>query len=137
MNQYLPAMCGGMLLGIAAASLLLFSGRVLGVSGILADLAYGRKSADSQWQLFLIAGLICSGIFGLYLKKEEFLSGYHSDPTIVILSGLLVGYGSKLGNGCTSGHGVCGVARLSPRSLVATFIFMITGAITATLMGMS
>lgn len=119
---------GGALIGLAAALLMLLTGRIAGISGILAGcLPFG--SSDWGWRLAFILGLILAPITGS-------LAGYAlSSPAIpeswavITVAGLLVGFGSRLGGGCTSGHGICGIARLSPRSIAATGIFMVTAMI--------
>ena len=124
----LPALLGGILIGAAAASLLLLNGRILGVSGIVGGLLSPRDG-DTSWRLWFIAGLL---VPPLLLK----LSGTGDGPAfpgslwVIALAGLLVGFGSRMGSGCTSGHGICGMARLSTRSIVATLCFMLTGFLT-------
>jgi uncharacterized protein len=120
---------GGMLIGGAAVLLLLFNGRIAGISGIFGGLITGPSSAERGWRLAFIFGLIAgAGLYsllanGLPLKLQA------SDPTLIV-AGLLVGLGTRLGSGCTSGHGVCGLARRSPRSLAATLLFMGVAAFT-------
>jgi uncharacterized protein len=122
------ALLGGLLIGIAAAALQLVNGRILGVSGITGGLLQPR-AGDTRWRLWFIAGLL---VPPLVLGA----SGTMEAPTfagslwIIALAGLLVGFGSRMGSGCTSGHGICGVARLSKRSIVATLCFMLTGFLT-------
>ncbi|RIK92572.1 MAG: YeeE/YedE family protein [Proteobacteria bacterium] len=124
----LPALIGGVLIGLAAVLLLYLNGRVAGVSGIMAGVMR-MGGAERWWRFAFVAGLVLGG--GLYLALGgnpvitiEAASAY------IIPAGLLVGFGTRLGNGCTSGHGVCGVARLSARSLIATAAFMATAIIT-------
>jgi len=117
------AAIGGALIGLAAVLLMLSTGRIAGISGIFGGLI-GFDTPDRGWRIAFIAGLILAPLAGG-------LAGYPpTDPqmpaswAVVVIAGLLVGFGTRLGAGCTSGHGVCGVARLSPRSIVATMVFM-------------
>jgi uncharacterized protein len=122
------ALAGGAILGVAVTFLLLATGRIAGISGILGGLL-PPKAGDSGWRLAFIIGLVTSPlVYSLFtaLPTIQIDAGL---PTL-ILAGLLVGIGTRYGAGCTSGHGVCGLARFSPRSLVATLSFMFTGFIT-------
>ena len=122
------ALAGGAILGVAVTFLLLATGRIAGISGILGGLL-PPKAGDSGWRLAFIIGLVISPlVYSLFtaLPAIQIDAGL---PTL-ILAGLLVGIGTRYGAGCTSGHGVCGLARFSPRSLVATLSFMFTGFIT-------
>jgi len=117
------AAIGGALIGLASALLMLLTGRIAGMSGILGETLTG---GDKQWRLAFIAGLLLapmlSGLIGHPLATPAMPDSW----AVIVVAGLLVGFGSRLGGGCTSGHGVCGIARLSRRSLTATVIFMIT-----------
>jgi uncharacterized protein len=119
----LTGLCGGALIGLAAASLMLLTGRLAGVSGIFGGLL-SFPSLDRGWRLAFVAGLIAAplvaALFGAPLPRPA-MSG---NLALVAVAGLLVGVGTRMGNGCTSGHGVCGFARLSARSIAATIIFM-------------
>jgi hypothetical protein len=120
---------GGALIGVSACLLLLLNGRIAGVSGILGGLVSSRVYADWRWRLAFIVGLVAgAGVYGFFIGPLP-LEIAANAPTLV-LAGLLVGIGTRLGSGCTSGHGVCGLARRSPRSLAATMIFMACGAAT-------
>ncbi len=122
------ALGGGILIGLAAAILLFFNNRTAGVSGIAARLIKPWQQ-DSHWRLAFITGLVISAPLWRLLVGD--ISIQINTPLIVLaVAGLLVGYGTQLGGGCTSGHGICGNARLSPRSIVATLTFMITAGIT-------
>ena len=122
------SLMGGLLLGLSSALFILLNGRVLGISGILGGLM-PPKRGDSAWRISFFLGMIASPFLFSLLAP----SGLAFPPRIdagyglIILSGLLVGIGTRYGSGCTSGHGVCGLSRLSPRSLVATLIFMSVG----------
>jgi uncharacterized membrane protein YedE/YeeE len=119
------ALFGGVLIGIAASLLLLASGRVAGISGILGGVLV-RARGDVGWRLWFLAGLLIAGAVAAALQPDALGSSPRSLPWVV-LSGLLVGVGTRLGNGCTSGHGVCGVSRLAPRSIAATATFIAAG----------
>ena len=119
------SLAGGLLIGLAAALLILFNGRVLGVSGIVSGLIRAKR-AESYWRLAFVIGVIVSPLaYRLFDDLPE--SHLDTDWAMLIIAGLLVGYGTRLGSGCTSGHGVCGLSRGSLRSLVATGVFMLAG----------
>lgn len=124
----LTALGGGALIGLAAVVLLLFNGRIAGISGILGGLLQ-RKANDKAWRLAFVAGLLLAPL-AWQLSASLPVATVTSSPAVLIIAGLLVGFGSRLGSGCTSGHGVCGISRLSPRSLFATASFMTTGFLT-------
>lgn len=122
----IPSLLGGMILGVAAALYVLLHGRILGISGIVSGLLHA-KAGDWSWRLAFALGLLTSSflaalIFGIFPVIEVDASWL-----TVIIAGLLVGFGVQYGSGCTSGHGICGLSRLSPRSLVATLSFMAAG----------
>lgn len=119
----LASAAGGALIGAAAALLWLTLGRIAGISGILA----GTLTPDRGWRLAFLAGLIGAPLGWALLAGAPELQ-ITATPLTLIAAGLLVGFGTRLGSGCTSGHGVCGLARLSPRSMAATGIFMATAA---------
>jgi uncharacterized membrane protein YedE/YeeE len=125
-------LCGGALIGLAAAVALVVHGRIAGISGILGR-AFDRDDGR-RFRLAFIAGLVIAGAIAAAISPSSFGPGVRSLPGLA-LAGLLVGVGTTLGNGCTSGHGVCGISRLSPRSIVAVATFMITAAITVVLVG--
>jgi uncharacterized protein len=129
MNNFTPfaSLAGGILIGLSAAAMLLFNGKIVGISGILAGVLRPVKS-DTSWRLSFIGGLVAGGLILRVLLPLSFQFGTLRSDGALAIAGLLVGVGTRLGNGCTSGHGVCGVARLSVRSIVATAIFMATGA---------
>ena len=122
------ALAGGLLIGLSAAWLILVDGRVLGAAGVLGGLLPPR-AGDWAWRVALIAGLIAApALAQLFLRTTP--PQIDADVATLIVGGLLVGFGTRLGAGCTSGHGVCGVARLSPRSVAATAAFMAAGFVT-------
>jgi len=121
---------GGLLIGLAAVLMMLLSGRVAGMSGIVSGLL-SPKPGDVSWRVTFLAGIVAGGGLLLLLRPEAFTFGIVRSLPAIVVAGVLVGFGARLGSGCTSGHGVCGVARLGPRSLVATAIFMATGALAA------
>jgi uncharacterized membrane protein YedE/YeeE len=116
---------GGLLIGLGAALLLLANGRIAGVSGILGGLLRPARG-DVGWRLAFILGLLAAPLGWLALQAMPPAQIDHA-PALLTVAGLLVGLGTRFGSGCTSGHGVCGIARLSPRSLVATLCFMVAG----------
>ncbi len=128
---------GGILIGSAASLLLYWNGRVAGVSGILKGLFPPRRG-DTGWRLAFLAGLLVGGLllrlfFPAALASTLEATSFRGTPGVLALAGLLVGYGTALGSGCTSGHGICGVSRLSKRSIIATLVFMAMGVLSATL----
>ena len=125
--QFTPgaSLGGGALIGLAAAILYLADGRIAGVSGILGGLLQATPS-DRTWRIAFIAGLIAAPLIAALAGAPLPRPAMTSNLVLVALGGLLVGFGSRMGNGCTSGHGVCGFARLSVRSIAATLIFMVT-----------
>jgi len=119
---------GGILIGLATALLLLANGRVAGVSGILGGLLRPARG-DVAWRIAFVLGLFVAPIVWLAMRAMPPAQIDHS-PALLAIGGLLVGIGTRFGSGCTSGHGVCGIARLSPRSLLATACFMAAGFVT-------
>jgi uncharacterized membrane protein YedE/YeeE len=123
----LPALIGGALIGLSASLLLVTHGTVAGISGIYAG-ALRRGTEDRASRVAFLVGLLVAGVVARAFAKGAFETTWNASPAIAIVAGLLVGFGTQLGSGCTSGHGVCGISRLSVRSLVATLTFMATGA---------
>jgi uncharacterized membrane protein YedE/YeeE len=125
------SLLGGILLGIAAGVLFLNSGRILGITGILEGLLT-PKSDDSSWRLVFLLGMLTAPLAAKFLLPAGLLQAPRMDANwaMVIAAGLLVGFGTRWGAGCTSGHGICGLSRLSGRSLVATLSFMGAGFVT-------
>jgi uncharacterized membrane protein YedE/YeeE len=130
-NDYLMAATGGALIGTASVVLLWLNGRVAGVSGIMNG-AFSKQWTEAGWRIAFVVGLIAGGL--LYQRATGMPLIERSDfPTwMTVIAGLLVGYGTRLGGGCTSGHGICGVSRLSMRSIVATITFVLVGMLVAT-----
>jgi len=131
MLDFIPfnALAGGALLGLGAAVLLLFNGKIAGISGIFNG-ATDRKNTQRGWQILFILGLVLGGVVAMYLFSIAAPDTAALDPFIIVLAGLIVGAGTRLGSGCTSGHGICGIGRLSTRSIVATCTFMLVAGIT-------
>lgn len=123
------ALAGGVLIGLAATLLLWLNGRVAGVSGILNGVIFPRF-ADVSWRAAFLIGLIVAGGAYMALVPDAPLPRVDYSRAGLIVAGLLVGFGTRMGNGCTSGHGVCGIGRLSMRSLVAVLTFMATAIAT-------
>ena len=120
---------GGALIGSAAALLLAVHGRIAGISGILGGLITSRERSERSWRLAFLVGLITGpALYRLFYGALPLQ--LETDVPTLLAAGLLVGFGTRLGSGCTSGHGVCGLARLSPRSLAATITFMSLGIAT-------
>jgi uncharacterized membrane protein YedE/YeeE len=119
------ALAGGLLLGVAVAAFLLLNGRVLGVSGIIGGL-WAPVSGDRLWRVLFIAGMLVAP-WAVTLVAPMATPRIEAGWAVLVAAGLLVGWGTSMGSGCTSGHGVCGISRLSPRSLVATLVFMCAG----------
>lgn len=119
---------GGIIIGFAVSIFLIFNGRVAGISGIVSGLI-NFSNTDKTWRLFFVLGLLCGGFIFKMLNPEVFnypLKEIH----YYIIAGLIVGFGTVLGSGCTSGHGVCGISRFSLRSIIATVVFILSGALT-------
>lgn len=131
MHDFTPvsALLGGALVGLSASIFLLTHGRVAGISGLYGGI-FRRSSPDRALRLAFIAGLLLSGIVVRVVYPAAFETTWTATLPIAVVAGLLVGFGTQLGNGCTSGHGVCGISRFSGRSLVATGTFMAAGIAT-------
>lgn len=119
------ALLGGIMIGLSAGMLMLLNGRVAGISGLVGGLL-GTLLAGNGERVAFVAGLVLAPIL-FWVVQERPVIQIEAGPVALVIAGLLVGFGSRLGSGCTSGHGVCGLARLSPRSLVATLSFMGSG----------
>jgi uncharacterized membrane protein YedE/YeeE len=127
-TSILTPLTGGLLIGLSATFFLLLNGRIAGISNIVGGLLNPRIG-DVSWRWFFIAGLLAGGLTIRVLYPVAF-GEPKSPPGVLALAGFLVGFGARIGNGCTSGHGVCGLSRRSLRSLVATLVFMTTAMVT-------
>lgn len=132
MEQFTPwsALAGGALIGLASASVFWLQGRLAGISGICGGIVRWQKG-DVGWRAAFVLGLALVGLIGARVVPQAFSTAGEPGLGLVALSGGLVGFGTQLGNGCTSGHGVCGISRLSPRSIAATMIFMLVAGVTS------
>lgn len=130
MESFTPvsALIGGLLIGLASVMLMLFLGRIAGISGIVGGL-FDHDRAAGGWRLAFVAGLIAGPMGVAVLDDGLTVIAVDASPLTVVAAGFLVGLGTRLGSGCTSGHGVCGLARRSTRSLVATGLFMSVAAV--------
>ncbi|MEN8636048.1 YeeE/YedE thiosulfate transporter family protein [Pseudoalteromonas distincta] len=128
------AAIGGALIGIACTLLLVLYGKIAGISGIVKSV-FAKVNSDSRWQLYFILGLLLAGVAVRVFAPSLLEGELQLPPWLIVVAGLLVGAGTTLANGCTSGHGVCGMSRFSARSWVATCTFMLVAFITANLVG--
>ena len=128
-TNIIGGLIGGVLIGLSAVLLLLLSGRIAGVSGILGGIISSNVPGERSWRLAFICGLMIGAALFAFMRGG-FALRLQAEGSMLIVAGLLVGFGTRLGSGCTSGHGVCGLARRSPRSLAATMIFMVVAALT-------
>ena len=129
-NNFTPwtSLAGGAVLGLSAALFVLLNGRIAGISGVLGGLLRPR-AGDLAWRVAFVGGLLVAPlVFGLFMELPTMQVA--AEAPLLVAAGLLVGIGTRLGSGCTSGHGVCGISRLSPRSIVATLSFMASGFLT-------
>ncbi len=133
MNQdWVNAGLGGIIIGVAVSLMLLFNGRVVGISGILNGALNGTRVAnkgDTFWRVLFVLGLFTGGIVLKIIKPDAFSGFIDTQTSTTVIAGLLVGFGTIMGSGCTSGHGVCGISRLSSRSIIATMIFILAGVV--------
>jgi uncharacterized membrane protein YedE/YeeE len=127
--SFAAALCGGALIGLASALLLSFNGRIAGISGITGGLMDPGRG-DRAWRASFLAGLIGGGAAMAALRPAAFPGAFHRSIPLLVVAGLLVGVGTRVSSGCTSGHGVCGMSRLSPRSMAATATFIATAMAT-------
>ena len=132
MNTWMMALAGGVLIGIAATLLLWLTGRIAGISGILGGVLMPR-SDELAWRVAFLVGLIGAGAAYLWLVPGAYAPRRGFPPVLLVIAGLLVGFGTRMGNGCTSGHGVCGLGRLSMRSFAAVLTFMASAIATTAL----
>lgn len=127
----LSSLLGGALIGLSAALILLWHGRIAGISGIFGGLLSRSSLEDLGWRAAFVLGLLAGGVLLSALHPGGFAVEVHRSPLAILGAGVIVGFGTRLGSGCTSGHGVCGLSRVSPRSIAATATFMGAGALTA------
>jgi uncharacterized membrane protein YedE/YeeE len=133
MKNFTPysALFGGILIGLGTSLFMLLNGRIAGISGLLKGLlSQSTTGVDKSWRAAFIIGLVLSGLFYQTFVPLQGSAIENTPPIILIIGGLLVGFGTAMGSGCTSGHGVCGLSRFSLRSLVATVIFLSSGMAT-------
>lgn len=133
-SSWLLAAAGGALIGVAAALLFAFNGRIAGVSGVLGALVLERESGQTSWRLLFVAGLVLGALLVGLVRGDLGQVALETGWPGMIAAGVIVGFGTRLGGGCTSGHGVCGIGRLSQRSIVATCTFMAAGFATVFLL---
>ena len=130
MHPYLLGLIGGGLIGLSAVLLMAMSGRLAGVSGIVGGLLPPKPSDDRTWRIAFILGLLLAPTLLAIFTGDNRIGAPTVGPVMLIAAGLLVGIGTALGSGCTSGHGICGISRLSPRSIAATATFVATAMVT-------
>ncbi len=133
MTEYIMPLLGGALIGLAASLMLYLNGRVTGISGIIYGATISLKKGDVSWRWFFISGMLLGGFVLKLFNPEAFGGPLPTANWTLVVAGFLVGFGTVLGSGCTSGHGVCGVSRFSSRSLVATITFMAAGILAVVL----
>ena len=131
MENFTPysAFSGGLLIGVSSLLLLLFNGRIAGISGMMSGLIKAPRN-EIYWRAAFLAGIVLGAFLFHQIKPDFYQSRINFPIPFLALGGFLVGFGTRMGNGCTSGHAVCGIARLSLRSIVATAVFMTTGFMT-------
>ena len=134
MNNFIDPLIGGVIIGIAASLLLLLRGKIFGVTGIL-DGVLGKISKLNYWRYSVLLGILLGSTLVYRINPQMFAYEIKGNLLEMIIAGLLVGFGTRLGSGCTSGHGICGLARFSPRSMVATLTFIVFGIITVYIRG--
>lgn len=134
MTEFTPvsAAIGGTLIGLSAVMLMALNGRIAGISGLFSG-AFFAEAGDRAWRGFFLIGLVAAPVIYTLSREAKPAFEITSSLPVIIVAGLLVGFGTRLGSGCTSGHGVCGMSRLSVRSMAAVALFMASGAITVAL----
>ena len=135
MHPLVVTLLGGVLIGLSAAWLLLANGRIAGISGILSGL-FEQRDDSTHWRFLFVIGLLIGGGILAFFQPSRIVVPEGRSLFAIAVAGVLVGFGTRMGSGCTSGHGVCGLARFSKRSLIATLSFMFTGFMTATFIGL-
>ena len=129
MHPLVVTLLGGVLIGLSAAWLLLANGRIAGISGILSGL-FEQRDESTHWRFLFVIGLLIGGGILAFFQPSRIVVPEGRSLFAIVVAGVLVGFGTRMGSGCTSGHGVCGIGRLSKRSTIATVTFMVTAAIT-------
>ncbi len=131
MENFTPVsgLIGGLLIGLSTVLLILFNGRIAGISGIVGGLL-ARKGSEIGWRAVFVVGLLIGAFVYMLATGVALPVNIQASLPVTVIAGLLVGFGARLGSGCTSGHGICGIARFSKRSIVATLVFFITAIIT-------
>ena len=124
MHDFLIAFIGGLMLGLSVVGYLYVNGRIAGISGLIGQVLNSKTRFKTPAIWFLLGLILTPFIYGLFVQPEIELN---ASPLMMIVAGLLVGFGTRLGSGCTSGHGICGISRLSKRSIIATMTFMFAG----------
>ena len=127
MHDFLSAFLGGLLLGVSVVGYLYIHGRIAGISGLIGQVLNPKSIFKTPALWFLLGLIIIPFVYGLCIQPEIELN---TSPWMMVIAGLLVGFGTRLGSGCTSGHGICGISRLSKRSILATAVFMWAGFMT-------
>lgn len=126
-DSWIRAAVGGAMIGLAAALMVVFNGRIAGVSGVLGGLVLDRKGSELPWRALFLGGLMLGALLMMVVRPDLAEATLQTGWLGMVVAGLIVGFGTRMGSGCTSGHGVCGIGRLSQRSIVATCTFMIAG----------
>jgi uncharacterized protein len=126
--EWVMGLVGGVLIGFSVSLMLLWNGRVTGISGIVNGVLNPIKG-DTSWKWYFLGGLLLGGALIKFVLPTAFSGQLETEIWTVVVAGLLVGFGTILGSGCTSGHGICGISRLSPRSIVATLVFISAGIV--------
>ena len=131
MENFTPvsALIGGAFIGLSAIIMLAGNGRIAGISGILGG-AISSRGDERRWRILFLAGLLLATLLYQIVSSSPITIEAQASPELLVIAGLLVGFGTRLGSGCTSGHGICGIARFSKRSFAATVMFMLFGFIT-------
>lgn len=130
--NFIPAFAGGIMIGVAVVLMFLVNGRITGISGIVGTMVKPEKG-QVIWRLVFVISLVIGGGLFPYVFGRDLVVDVSSSWYVYVIAGLLVGFGTRTGSGCTSGHGICGIARFSPRSLVATITFMVMAVLTRTI----
>lgn len=129
MENFLPPLIGGVIIGLAATMMLYFNGKITGISGIVKNVL-APFHMESSWRYTFLLGLVVGGLLMQLISPQFFSYSFKFSYVEAVVAGLFVGFGTLLGSGCTSGHGVCGIPRLSPRSIIATLTFIGAGVVT-------